>query len=214
MTADQTIEAATADAFAHQTAPRVTPADLEAAIASEFFFTAADGVLGESEMGTRPAGRAASLSMITFCVLVLRNGHRVVGVNTGPVSAANFDPVKGRQMARDHALEQLWLPMGYALRDRLHAAQHMPAPSYAAVSAAVWATYDKPRLETHELRVVGERNELSERLGKLSAFVESPAFAKLEERQRILLASQHIAMTVYRDILDERIAGFAPRSTD
>ena len=41
-------------------APRVTPADIEANIASEFFFTAAEGVLGASEMGTRPAGRAAS----------------------------------------------------------------------------------------------------------------------------------------------------------
>ncbi|MCD7099101.1 hypothetical protein [Stenotrophomonas sp. MMGLT7] len=35
--------------------PRLTSDDIERAIRSEFYFTAADGVLGESEMGTKPA---------------------------------------------------------------------------------------------------------------------------------------------------------------
>lgn len=35
--------------------PRVTPFEVEAQIRSEFYFTASDGVLGESEIGTRPA---------------------------------------------------------------------------------------------------------------------------------------------------------------
>lgn len=59
------------------TAPRVTPGDIERSIRSEFYFTAGEGVLGESQMGTKPAGNADSLNRLTFCVLVLANGFTV-----------------------------------------------------------------------------------------------------------------------------------------
>ena len=63
------------------TAPRVTPADIEANIKSAVYFTAADGVAmvqvcsnqsddeSDFEIMTSP-----SLSLLTFCVLELRNG--------------------------------------------------------------------------------------------------------------------------------------------
>lgn len=101
------------------TAPRVTPADLEATIASEFYFTAGEGVQGASEMGTRPAGYADSLNRLTFCVLVLHNGFTVTG-ESACVSAVNFDAEIGRKVARDNAIDKLWPLMGYALADRIH----------------------------------------------------------------------------------------------
>lgn len=62
------------------TAPRVTPDDIEANIASTHYFTAADGeqgrLMGE---GHDPCGIPSneSICLLTFCVLVLRNGfHR------------------------------------------------------------------------------------------------------------------------------------------
>jgi len=100
------------------TAPRVTPADIEAEIASEFYFTAADGVLGASEMGTRPAGRARALELLTFCVLVLRNGFTVTG-ESACASPENFDAEIGRKIARQNAVGKVWPLLGFRLRDRL-----------------------------------------------------------------------------------------------
>jgi len=99
-------------------APRVTLADIEAEIASTFYFTAADGVRGESEMGTSPAGRAKSLELLTFCVLVLRNGFTVIG-HSACASPENFNAEIGRRIARENAERQIWPLLGFRLRDEL-----------------------------------------------------------------------------------------------
>ena len=96
----------------------MTPSDIEGEVSSEFYFTAADGVRGESEMGTSPAGRARSLELLTFCVLVLRNGFTVVG-NSACVSPENFDADVGRKIARQNAVDQIWPLLGFRLRDSL-----------------------------------------------------------------------------------------------
>lgn len=103
------------------TGPRITVAQVEAEILSECYFTAADamGALGQALTISGPA-----LAMVTICVLVLHNGHRIVGVNEGPVSAENFDAELGRKYARKHAVDQLWPLLGFRLRDRLLAQAH------------------------------------------------------------------------------------------
>ncbi|CAN7470317.1 Gp49 family protein [Acidovorax sp. LjRoot74] len=98
--------------------PRVTPADIEAEIAAEFYFTAADGVLGQSEMGTRPAAWT-NLDQVTICTLVLRNGAKVLGVNYGAIDRAQHDAAKGRESARAAAVEMVWVLLGFRLRDEL-----------------------------------------------------------------------------------------------
>lgn len=100
------------------TAPRITPDDIEANITSEFYFTAADGVEGSS--GHRPNGVRAgtALSLLTFCVLVLRNGFTVTG-ESACASPENFDAEIGRKVARQKAVEKIWPLMGYALRTKL-----------------------------------------------------------------------------------------------
>jgi len=100
------------------TAPRVTPGDIERSIRSEFYFTAGEGVLGESQMGTKPAGNADSLNRLTFCVLVLANGFTVTG-ESACVSRENFDAAIGKKVARTNALAKIWPLMGYALMERL-----------------------------------------------------------------------------------------------
>lgn len=105
------------------TAPRITPADIEAAIASEHYFTAADGVVGSTGSGIVAGYQYPGLlDLMTFCVLIMRNGFRVVGVNEGPVSAETFDAELGRKMARQKALDQIWPLMGYQLRSAVHEA--------------------------------------------------------------------------------------------
>ena len=106
------------------TAPRITPADIEANIVSEHFFTARDGIVGvdldaglidEASGTTTPA----SLSLLTFCVLVLRNGFTVTG-ESACASPENFDAELGRKIARQNAVNKIWPLMGYALKQRLH----------------------------------------------------------------------------------------------
>lgn len=96
-------------------APRVTPADIEANIASEHYFTAKQGAIAGDFGNT---DKPAALGLLTFCVLVLRNGFTVVG-KSAPASAENFDPDVGRRIAREDAIRQCWPLMGYALKDRL-----------------------------------------------------------------------------------------------
>ena len=103
-----------------KTAARVTPQDIERAITSTFYFTAAEGVRGESELGTSPAGNAESLERLTFCVLVLRNGFTVTG-ESACASPENFDAQIGRAIARENAVQKIWPLLGYELRTKLAA---------------------------------------------------------------------------------------------
>lgn len=98
------------------TAPRVTPADIEANIASEHYFTALDGVMKADgiEAGCVPQ----RLHHLTYCILVLRNGFTVTG-ESACASPENFDAELGRKIARQHAVSKIWPLMGYALRERL-----------------------------------------------------------------------------------------------
>lgn len=111
------------------TAPRVTPTDIEANIASEHYFTAAEGVAGEASLRTRHVVTGdttppAALSLLTFCVLVLRNGFTVTG-ESACASPENFNAEIGRKIARQNAVQKIWPLMGYSLKDRLAGARTM-----------------------------------------------------------------------------------------
>ena len=106
-------------------APRVTPADIEAEIVSEHYFTAADGALGEIETRSEAmtdrerAAISGPLGLLTFCVLVLRNGFTVTG-ESACASPANFDADIGRKVARQNAVAKVCPLLGFRLRDRLN----------------------------------------------------------------------------------------------
>ena len=59
-----------------------------------------------------------SLKLLTFCVLVLKNGFTVTG-ESACASPENFDAELGRKIARQNAVQKLWPLMGYALKERL-----------------------------------------------------------------------------------------------
>lgn len=109
------------------TALRITPDDIEANIVSEHYFTARDGRRGAIADGTY-VGREkpqpeeadlAALDLLTFCVLVLRNGFTVTG-ESACASPENFDDEIGRKIARQNAVQKIWPLMGYALKQQLH----------------------------------------------------------------------------------------------
>lgn len=103
------------------TAPRVTPRDIEANIAGEYYFTAAAGVYGAGNWETlcgKDVLFPTELSLLTFCVLILQNGFTVTG-ESACASPENFDAELGRKIARQNAVQKMWPLMGYAIKDRL-----------------------------------------------------------------------------------------------
>lgn len=116
-------------------APRVTPADIEAEIASEHFFTAFDGVL----TGALDNAAADALSLLTFCVLVLKNGFTVTG-ESACASPANFDAEIGRKIARQNAVNKIWPLLGFSLRDAIHEGQTKRAPRYRCAETGEYVT--------------------------------------------------------------------------
>ena len=120
---DNAIEQANIHAGAN-VAPRITPADLKANIAIEHYFTAAQAVYlhGPDEEGPfgEPARGINSLDLLTFCVLVLKNGFTVTG-ESACASPENFNAEIGRKIARENAVAKIWPLMGYELKSKLAA---------------------------------------------------------------------------------------------
>jgi hypothetical protein len=81
-------------------APRLTPAKIDAAIASEAYHVF-DG------------------SCLTVCCLTLQNGFTVTG-ESACASPANFNAELGRKIAREKARDKIWALEGYLLKHRLY----------------------------------------------------------------------------------------------
>lgn len=94
----------------------ITPADIEGYVKSEHYFNAYDAV---SHNAGGPAVQApVELTLLTFCVIVLKNGFTLTGIS------ACADPRKynkeiGEKVARADALNKAWPLMGYVLRSQL-----------------------------------------------------------------------------------------------
>jgi hypothetical protein len=177
-----------------KTAPRVTPAALQAVIAQTHFFTAANGVLGAAVEDDIECGSTLPLELLTFCVLVLRNGFTVTG-ESACASPENFDAEIGQQIARQNAEQKIWPLEGYLLKQRL----------FEDLTAAPKPNSDLP---PHQQRVIDERAELQDKTEKLAAFFGSPIFQRLGDAEKFRLRAQIDAMVVYGNILAQRIAAF------
>lgn len=82
------------------TAPRITPADIDAQIAAASY-------------------HVFEGTTTTVCCLLLRNGFTVVG-ESACADPRNFNEELGRKIAYDNARNKIWALEGYRLRDRLH----------------------------------------------------------------------------------------------
>lgn len=195
-------------------APRVTPAELQANIDSEHYFTAFDGVLGAYRNGgdAHPAGGSPStqtgsaLNLLTFCVLVLKNGFTVTG-ESACASHENFNAEIGRKIARKNAEQKIWPLMGYALKQRLSVCPVCGSASCAGCGA------QHPIASSFVDRMATERDELMQRLEKLGAFLDGDKSSTLTAEALEDLTLQRKAMTEYAFILskrhDDAIAGAA-----
>ena len=62
--------------------------------------------------------------LITVCILTLKNGFKVTGVNHSAVSPENYDKELGEKYANEKAREQIWPLEGYLLAQKLYEAKH------------------------------------------------------------------------------------------
>ena len=99
------------------TAPRITPADVEANIVGELYINAAEA----AKINGFFPGCNDPLHLLTFCVLTLRNGFTVTG-ESACVSRENFDSEIGRKIARANAVAKIWPLLGLSLKQKLHEA--------------------------------------------------------------------------------------------
>ncbi|MFW1754315.1 Gp49 family protein [Acinetobacter wanghuae] len=96
-------------------APRLTPDHIDSVIADKYFFTAADGFCGSVNYY---ANHHDSLKLLTFCVLILKNGFTVTG-ESACASPENFNAEIGQKIAYENAREKIWILEGYLLKEKL-----------------------------------------------------------------------------------------------
>lgn len=63
-------------------------------------------------------------------------------------------------------------------------------------------------LQPHQQRVVKERAELEDKLGKLQTFITGERFAVVPDAEQGRLVLQHKLMESYALVLEQRIAAF------
>jgi len=111
-----TLQSTEAECAANATAPRVSLADIEGAIAEHYHFTA-DRAVAYTGAGPSPSP-SPTLRLLSICILVMNNGFAVVG-KSAPASPANFNAELGKKLAYEDCIRQLWPLMGFALREQL-----------------------------------------------------------------------------------------------
>lgn len=106
------------------TAPRVTPADIEASIKTVEY------VRHESAGG----------QVLRWCVITTHNGFAVTGRPSVAVSPANDDRQIGEKVALANATNELWPLLGFRLKDRLHDLSDGPQSAVAAAAGHITQT--------------------------------------------------------------------------
>lgn len=170
-------------------APRVSVDDLEANIASEHYFTAAHGVFGVGSNADWFAGKdgpygepgrvKGPLDLLTFCVLVLKNGFTVTG-ESAVASPENFNADIGKSIARANAVSKIWPLMGYELRTKLAG-----ATTYKVFVPYSWA--DVQAMHTAPNLITGNIDgHAVMRDGKEIPFSFPPELSELVTKARIL----------------------------
>lgn len=98
------------------TTAQITPADIEANIASEHYFTAADGTR-MSPCGNHPIHDldTGSLGLLTYCVLIPMRGDPITAYSLA-ANPSDITPAVERYIARQKAFNKLGELMAYAAK--------------------------------------------------------------------------------------------------
>lgn len=105
-----------------KTAPRITPDHIESLIVHEMFLSPTDRVHWSDVLFAQGDKQKEmilkSLSCLTICVLTLKNGFTVTG-ESSCASPENFDAAIGCKIARENAVNKIWMLEGYLLKQKL-----------------------------------------------------------------------------------------------
>ncbi|QWL69401.1 hypothetical protein HQ397_04155 [Aeromonas hydrophila] len=172
------------------TAPRVTPQRIEEVIVAETYFTAADGATASGDPFHD------SLSLLTFCVLTMKNGFTVTG-ESACASPENFSAELGCKIARENAINKVWMLEGYLLKQRLHEEKSVSVQLSVNASQSAFSHVDRMRQE---------HCELCDRLNKLNAFINTAKFNYLPAPEKGRMMHQLVVMRDYFEVLGNRIA--------
>lgn len=96
----------------------ITDKDLLAEIDTIYFFTAEQGCLGANDPDLATKGHGEILGMLTFCVIVLKNGFTTEGSFSWG-DPTTYDETWCQLMARVAAEQKLWPFLGYKLLDKV-----------------------------------------------------------------------------------------------
>jgi len=99
---------------AGRTAPRVSLDDITNAIEA-VFYCAGSEILEVSVDTPYTDDQHDKAGLLTICLVMMKNGFTIVG-KSAPASADNYDPILGRKLAYDDAVQQIWPLMGFALK--------------------------------------------------------------------------------------------------
>lgn len=131
-------------------APAVTMEHIESQIDFEHYFTAFEGVIGEQvhhdggETPELPVVIQDELRLMTFCIVILKNGFKVVG-QASCASPERYNKEIGQKFARENAVQQLWQILGYELKTMLHtikSAEHGIDESLTRMTAMAFGNAD------------------------------------------------------------------------
>jgi len=179
----------------------IKPEDIEGYVAGEYYFTAHEAVQGSlvynqngnwdqgkvegEKLDTVPVSHQDALAVMTFCVVVLKNGFTLTG-ESACADPAKFNAEIGRKIARANALNKAWPLMGYVLRSQLAGVSGLLEPE---------GYKDRARRELAELEI---------RITKLRAYLAG----EIPTEQREDLEGQLDGMVVYCSFLERRVRQF------
>lgn len=116
---------------ATNTAIRVTEEDVKNNIVSVVYFTAANGV------SNTPHSPHPAHGLLTFCVIVLKNGFTVTG-ESACAAPENYNKEIGERLAYQQAFNKIWMLMGYELKTKLALAYQATFPIELGLKDADW----------------------------------------------------------------------------
>lgn len=131
-----------------------------------------------------------ALGTTTLCILTLVNGFTIRGYSAC-VSLANYNEDIGTRLAKEHAVRQIWDFLGFALMTKLSGRDPL---------AGAGSFTD---------RLGWEVRDLSQKLDKLTPFIQGETFKTLPHDAQTDLREQKKAMEDYQWVAKRRLRKLA-----
>lgn len=134
----------------------------------------------------------------------LRHFKCVKDVHATPMTRGVYNAYRGWAMPAGELADD----PGYLVIYNKDTPDHYESWSPKRIFESGYIEFPGHGLPDFQRRVMAEYNELCEKLDKLSSFIDGDTFKALPDKQREQLAGQRDAMSVYAQLLHNRIADF------